>query len=429
MVFLCLLRVGSGWLFLYEGLSKYNDPNFSSVGYLSQAKGPFAERFQAMLPDPTGRERLTKQDLDNPELYRVSAEPVSEVWKDYVIQLNDKLDALADKQKGSAAAKAADDKPADSSSDESDGASDEADGASDEAGGSPGEADGEDSAEGESGGDAAADGEGAEKAPAEAAEGEAAEEASQEAADEAKEAELQAELEAEEADYADRARFTDKQYDTAMAYYEDAKWKLEEYLDDHAESIRDYLHELQRLEKQEAELGDAHFQQKRNWDKRAELRRMSGPWLAKIDDLSERFRRQVDLLLNHEQREAGPPDAPLLPDREEKRQSMARVDRMVTLGTLAIGVCLMVGLFTRVACLAGVVFLMLVILPQPAWEAFYSPPNPAAGNAMIVNKEFIMMLSLLALAATPVGRWGGLDFFIYRLYRACCGGKSNESES
>ena len=54
-------------------------------------------------------------------------------------------------------------------------------------------------------------------------------------------------------------------------------------------------------------------------------------------------------------------------------------------------------------------------------------PGPrmlSAGHSLGVNKEFIEMIAMLALAATPVGRWAGLDFFIHNLLiRPCCSAK------
>ncbi|MEA3227253.1 MAG: hypothetical protein U9Q07_14990 [Planctomycetota bacterium] len=42
------------------------------------------------------------------------------------------------------------------------------------------------------------------------------------------------------------------------------------------------------------------------------------------------------------------------------------------------------------------------------------PPAPAVvGHAMVIDKNFVEMVALLALATLPVGRWGGLDYFLY----------------
>ena len=37
------------------------------------------------------------------------------------------------------------------------------------------------------------------------------------------------------------------------------------------------------------------------------------------------------------------------------------------------------------------------------------------GHALLINKDFIEMLALLVVASTAVGRWGGLDYFLYHL--------------
>jgi uncharacterized membrane protein YphA (DoxX/SURF4 family) len=55
---LVLLRVAVGWHFLYSGIWKLQTPNFSAAGFLSQAKGPLADRFYALVPDIDGREHL-----------------------------------------------------------------------------------------------------------------------------------------------------------------------------------------------------------------------------------------------------------------------------------------------------------------------------------------------------------------------------------
>jgi len=51
IVLLVALRVATGWYFFESGRSKNLDRNFSSAGFLSQAKGPLAGLFKAPLPD------------------------------------------------------------------------------------------------------------------------------------------------------------------------------------------------------------------------------------------------------------------------------------------------------------------------------------------------------------------------------------------
>ena len=45
---LVILRVAIGWHFLYEGLTKLLNPDWSSLGYLMDSKGLFSGMFHSM---------------------------------------------------------------------------------------------------------------------------------------------------------------------------------------------------------------------------------------------------------------------------------------------------------------------------------------------------------------------------------------------
>jgi thiosulfate dehydrogenase [quinone] large subunit len=112
------------------------------------------------------------------------------------------------------------------------------------------------------------------------------------------------------------------------------------------------------------------------------------------------------------------------------KSKLEKIDLLTTYGLMAIGGGLILGLLTRLSALAGAVFLASIVLAQPAWPTIYPPLPPAAGHSLVVTKELIEMLALLALAATPVGRWAGLDFFVHNLLiRPCCGGKGKRHAS
>ncbi len=49
---LVVLRIVIGWHFLYEGVTKIFNPNWSSIGFLLDSKGLFAGMFQAMAANP-----------------------------------------------------------------------------------------------------------------------------------------------------------------------------------------------------------------------------------------------------------------------------------------------------------------------------------------------------------------------------------------
>jgi uncharacterized membrane protein YphA (DoxX/SURF4 family) len=96
-----------------------------------------------------------------------------------------------------------------------------------------------------------------------------------------------------------------------------------------------------------------------------------------------------------------------------------RTEQMALLLTwtlAAIGLCLMLGLFTRLSALLGAGFLLFVILSQPAYPGVYPLDPPQMGHALFVNKDFVELTALLVIASTSVGRWTGLDCFI----RHCC---------
>jgi len=52
LTLLVLLRVAIGWHLMYEGIAKILQPNWSSYGYLMDAKGWFAGFFQSMAGNP-----------------------------------------------------------------------------------------------------------------------------------------------------------------------------------------------------------------------------------------------------------------------------------------------------------------------------------------------------------------------------------------
>ena len=48
IIALTILRIAIGWHFLYEGLRKVNNPEWSAASYLNNATGPFASIFTSL---------------------------------------------------------------------------------------------------------------------------------------------------------------------------------------------------------------------------------------------------------------------------------------------------------------------------------------------------------------------------------------------
>ncbi len=82
------------------------------------------------------------------------------------------------------------------------------------------------------------------------------------------------------------------------------------------------------------------------------------------------------------------------------------IDRIVPWFDTIVGALLILGLFTRIAALAGAGFLFSIILTQ--W--------PGSPGAQPVYYQTIEMLSMLVLAATAAGQFAGLDFVLYSVW-------------
>jgi len=84
------------------------------------------------------------------------------------------------------------------------------------------------------------------------------------------------------------------------------------------------------------------------------------------------------------------------------------VDFLNTWGLMAIGLGLILGLFTRWAAIAGTVLLALYYLFLPPFIGMETAA-PQEGNYLIVNKNLIEAVMLLLIAVSPAARTFGLD--------------------
>lgn len=288
-----LLRIAIGWHFLYAGLWKLENRDFSSQGFLSQAKGPLADRFHALVPDWDGRQRLDPARKEQ-----------------HLIRLDRYL-----------------------------------------------------------------------------------------------------------ADFRELYEPSQQQLAAAETITAARKADVEQFLAENQPAIDDWLHEHKRLDAARQQAArDVPFSQERIWGKQSELKAQADQWLAELDKIWDRFQNDLNGVLERDQRDRPAPRPPLTDTQ--------KLDLLVTYSNIAIGACLMAGLFTRLASLGGALFLLSIVLAQPDWPGLYPPPHPSAGRSLIVNKEFVEMMALFFLATTRVGRWGGLDFYVHHLFvRPLFGGR------
>jgi thiosulfate dehydrogenase (quinone) large subunit len=93
---------------------------------------------------------------------------------------------------------------------------------------------------------------------------------------------------------------------------------------------------------------------------------------------------------------------------------LSYADQLTMWGITIVGVLLVLGLFTRLACLAGIGFVMLFYLCNPPFIGyFYS--LPAEGSYLIVNKQLTEVGSLIVILVSGSGLYAGLDRIIHGL--------------
>ncbi|MCS7269878.1 MAG: hypothetical protein NZ703_02235 [Gemmataceae bacterium] len=158
------------------------------------------------------------------------------------------------------------------------------------------------------------------------------------------------------------------------------------------DQLRQQLHEAQ--ERLRLGLGNGYgIEQKRA----AELRT---DYLNALSDLA----RDADAFLTDLKKELVG-DLPL-PAPPPSRGEL--LDRITMWFLVLVGTLLLIGLFTPLACLAAVGFLVLTYLAHPPFPWFPLPPG-TEGNPIFINKNVIEALALCVILVHPTGRWLGLD--------------------
>ncbi|MDZ7620457.1 MAG: DoxX family protein [Patescibacteria group bacterium] len=90
-------------------------------------------------------------------------------------------------------------------------------------------------------------------------------------------------------------------------------------------------------------------------------------------------------------------------------------------GLVLVGACLMLGLFTRFACLCGMALLALYYMAYPP---FFGPAvGPVEGHYLFVNKTLLEFLALIVVVAYPA-RLFGLDGIVTGIWAARRGKKA-----
>jgi uncharacterized membrane protein YphA (DoxX/SURF4 family) len=130
---------------------------------------------------------------------------------------------------------------------------------------------------------------------------------------------------------------------------------------------------------------------------------------ADIVARNKEMKSGLEEMLTDTQKKVAPPRTP-------EGWTFLKILDLVTICVITLaGLLLMLGLFTRLACILAAGFLLLTFLSAPPLP--WLPLAPATeGNPIYINKNLIEFFALLALAGTASGRWFGIDALLARIF-------------
>ena len=334
---LVLLRVSVGWHFYREGVKKKLSGDFSSEGFLRQAKGPLASSYKAMLPDNYGFDGYVDELLEFKEGesldIRSKLKPPKRKKGEPKVELRTPLHDWADQ---------------------------------------------------------VAKGWGEHRVAAEKHYGYSEEQKAQ-----------------SQQLFEMRRRELDATIKAAIAW-----------LKENPDFISYYVTLRRRAESEKTP-----FSSTRLAAQTGEIKPLTRELPAEVKKLEKQFQVDLRSLLGLTKEQLS--KAPLA----ERATLLERFDSVMIYSHIAIGVCLMIGLFSRLAALGGAFFLLSVVASQPLAQLFEISVNKPLAPGTDPIYLLVEALVMLALATTAVGRWAGLDFFIHKLCSKCCRSKGTNDAS
>jgi thiosulfate dehydrogenase [quinone] large subunit len=91
---------------------------------------------------------------------------------------------------------------------------------------------------------------------------------------------------------------------------------------------------------------------------------------------------------------------------------LAVVDFLNMWGLILIGLGLILGLFTRLSCIAGIILLAFYYFSHPPFPGL-NYTMPMEGNYLIINKTLIEIFTIWVLFKFPTGRRAGIDRILF----------------
>ena len=113
-------------------------------------------------------------------------------------------------------------------------------------------------------------------------------------------------------------------------------------------------------------------------------------------------------------KQARGPFASLFKQLASEPDRLANVDVITMWGLTLVGLLLVLGLFTRLACVVGIGFILLFYFATPPFVGYFYA-LPTEGSYLIVNKNLVELCALLVVLVTGSGRFAGLDRIVHGL--------------
>lgn len=201
--------------------------------------------------------------------------------------------------------------------------------------------------------------------------------------------------------------FNEAQQQQAEIAYDDAIAQIEWELEENAQEVEEYELGRKRIAKLSGDpvregvesLGGQRATIRREW------KALVAPVFVQIDKSWALYEKAINEIATDEQR-SGAGYLRLAKPRTQAVDTSVLND-IIPYFDLAIGICLLLGLFTPVAALAAAGFLGSVFLSQ-------YPPEPGPGSTYY---QLVEAMACLVLAGTGAGRFAGLDFIFHSIVR------------
>jgi uncharacterized membrane protein YphA (DoxX/SURF4 family) len=203
--------------------------------------------------------------------------------------------------------------------------------------------------------------------------------------------------------------FDDKQQKAAADTAKRFSDRLKQFLASKSETIDEYVLFLERRDKNAAEPA-RQLASLQTHDARiaSETNKLRAELLPPLDRLAKDYEDAMNSIATQEQWTRHGRLAISKPGRAAL--DTETLDKIVPWFDAAVGVCLILGLFTRPAALCAALFLGSICLSQ--W--------PLASGAAPIYNQAVEALALLVLATVGAGRFHGLDWFFGGLRAMCC---------